>query len=285
MSFEILGLEKADIDKAHARALETMRISQLNEEDFIGIYPEEEIRKDLSQVHKLESQFQQRESSFDQENKKIADILEAIVLEHGMESYWFGEDARTRKTSKYDDYVNGVDLVVEFGDEPESPLGLAVDVTFSQDSMKKFERNRMQIERGELSMVKYYHSELTGKRKKLDYLPYVVIGASKKTVLELAEMQLHKQWRTFSRHPFQIRILHQIKAQLEVSAIYANRLNTKEGYFAERMIYERIDIIDRIIESKKDIEKEVFYQIGDDEIHYDIMQFLKNWKQQIIEGR
>jgi hypothetical protein len=281
MKFEALGLESSDIERLHDQALEIIDESRINELDFIEPYGAETVARDLKRVEERERHFGAERDQLQAENKRLATIFEAIVLEHGELSNWFGENAVTIATSKYDDYENGVDAVVEFqGHEPNtaSHLGLALDVTFTTDTTKKFDRLRAQVKSGELAKVKYFHSEHMNIHGQLSKLPEVVVGASKKTVMELAELWAGKKNSVLSEHRIQIMILHQIQEQLDAFARYAMSL----GDHRSASVYtERLRIIDEILESKKDLEGRVTYNVTDDEVHAEIMNFLARWKHQI----
>lgn len=282
MKYEALGLDKEDISILHDRALETVDRARVSEADFIEPYGEETVRRDLEKVRSLEESFSSRESG--QEMKKIADIFEALIIEHGELSNWFGENAVTIKTSKFDDYENGVDAVIEFrGDEPRSAsyLGLAADVTFTNDTTKKFDRLKAQIRSGELARVKYFHSEHMNIHGQLSKLPEVVIGASKATVLELAELWMAKQNRALAEHRIQMMILHQIEEQLLTFAMYAESLGRSE---AVAIYNDRYDVVQNIIKEKADIESKVGNDVLHDPVHAEIMNFLARWRQSIASG-
>jgi len=122
-SFEGAALESVDIDRMHDKATKALEASRIAETE----------EADIAKANELEEKYSKNIT----ETKKIADIFEAVVLEHGELSDWLGGSAKTMKTSRYDDYMNGVDLLVEFagaeGEESEH-LGLAADVTFTTDT-------------------------------------------------------------------------------------------------------------------------------------------------------
>jgi|SRR3989344_5283025 len=284
-SFEGAVLEKADIDMAYERARKILDGETPREENFIEPYGKENVDRDLARVGKREAEFARSETPHSRELKKIAEIFEAIVLENGELANWFGGNAFTIKTSKYDDYENGVDAVIEFrGEDPgtASYLGLAADITFSSDTTQKFDRLREQIEKGELAKVKYFHSEHMNIHGQLSKLPEVIIGADRKTVLELADLWMENEKKVLAEHKIQIMILEQVRAQLETFALYAQHMgkNDLAAIFRDRLI-----IVQRIIGDKKEIFEKVKFDLMDDQVHVSIMGFLRAWNAELSKAR
>lgn len=284
MSFEGPSLERLHAEKIHEKAESVIDIHRIKEEDFLDPYGEQTVTSDLEEVRRLEEEVFPEDATAESEaQKKVADIFEAIVLEHGELSDWFGENATTIKTSKFDDYKNGVDMVIEFrGKEPRSAsfLGLAADVTFTADTTKKFDKLLTQIEDGVLPKVKYFHSEYMDIHGQLGRLPEVIIGASKKTVMELAEAWISKENRVLARHKIQVMILRQMQMQLETFAQCA----TTAGRDDIATLYkERLDVIKEILRTKQEIEMEVGHTLEDDHVHADIMSYMRRLKQLTVD--
>lgn len=278
-----MGLDKEDISILHDKAEKVIERARIREEDFLepdGPYTRESVERDLEIVRRKEESFGKDRDEYFAEQKKLADIFEALVIEHGELSQWFGENAYTVKTSRYDDYENGVDAVIEFRDEESSAshLGMGVDVTFSRDTSAKFDRVKKQIEKGRLTRIKYFHSDHLKIHGQLYDVPEVIIGADKKTVLELAELWERGKNSELGRHRIQIMILHQMQEQLDAFASYASSLG-QDGL--ARLYREKLAIIDQILESKADIAKNVGYDILSDQVHSGMMNFLARWKEEI----
>ncbi len=282
-SFEDLSLASIDIDRLHEKALKVMSQGRVEETSFVEPYGEETVSTDLERVKKLKSQFAAKETPQGAELKKIADIFEALILFHGEQSNWLGENAVTIKTSEYDDFVNGVDAVIEFqGSEPgtASYLGLAADVTFTADTTDKFDRLRSQIDRGELAKVKYFHSEHMNVHGQLSKLPEVILGASKGTVLEVAELWAEREMLALAEHRIQIMLLQQAREQLKTFAMYADSLGDDHKDIAS--IYrERLMVIEGILAEKQTLVNKVQYEIQDS-VHESIMYFMSRWQKELM---
>src|SRR5687767_1508774 len=113
-NFENQGFEeKPFLGTAHEKAVKVLEDSSIEMEDFQDLYGTGNIRRDSEYVALREKQFQETDTADDIEQKKLADILEAILIERMELDNWLGPNAETFKTSKYDDIHNGVDSIVE----------------------------------------------------------------------------------------------------------------------------------------------------------------------------
>lgn len=253
--------------------------SRLKEHDFINHpYSNMDVASDLEYVAKQKVLHKKTETPQSRELKRIADIFEALVLWNSEQADWLGSKATTIKTSEYDDYKNGVDMVVEFQEERSaSYLGLAADVTFSSDRSiiaKKFSILRDQIKRGTLAQVKYFHSDHTHFDGQLSKLPEVVIGVSKSMVLELARLWAEGKNSTLANHRVGVLILKQIEMQLSVFAKYAQSIGQTE---MARIYLDRFKLIQEILKEKGDLVTKVEASSITDPVHLEIMKFMENW--------
>jgi hypothetical protein len=286
-SFEEGVLESADIDRVHEKAARAIEGKRLNEKDFIEPYGEGNVQADLARVIRMEGQFAQDETPSSRELKKIAEIFEGVILGPGERNDWFGDKAYLVKTSRYDDYVNGVDAVIEFrSEEPKAAsfLGLAADVTFSSDPSGKIQRLLQQVEHGELAKVKYFHSDYVNIHGQLGKLPEVIIGAERKTVLELGELWLAGKQDVLAQHKIQIMILTQMREQLETFALYAEQINLPEQIEASKIYRERLALVGNLLAEKAELVKKVQFELDNDSVHSSIMSFLKYWRKKMITG-
>jgi hypothetical protein len=273
-SFERHSDESLDIDLIHKKAESIISNKRISEKDFIEPYGESNVMADLARVTEIESKFVAKETD------KISDIFEALVVWNGEQSNWLGENAVTIQTSRYDDVINGVDAVIEFqGREPRtaSYLGLAADVTFSMSAVDKFDKLRGQIENGELSKVKYFHSSHMSLHGQLSNLPEVVIGVEGRMVLELGELWLERQHGVLAEHKVQIMLLKQIREQLITFAMYAESLGKDD---IANIYKERLLIIEDILNKKADLVKRFEFEM-DDSVHNSIMNYMKRWQTEL----
>ena len=257
-----------NIEKAHRRTEEIFKKEAIQLGDFIGVQPysEEQVQADMEKAKNLKAKFETQDP-----HKVYADVMEGVIYRQIGQSQWFGDKARAIKTSLFDDYINGVDLMVEFEEESRAQrhLGLAVDVTFSADANtgtldKKFDRIKKEIDNGSLAQVRYFKSK--NRRTVFENLPRVIVGMERVKVMELATLWLNEDRHgEFTKHPIQRMILEQVLAQLIGFARYAE---TQGHTDIAEILRDEIPLIKGILNEKQDIP------MGDmkfDQVHRQIM--------------
>lgn len=160
------------------------KFNGLNEADFIDEpYPKDVATKDKKDVANNERKFTT--------GTMRSEILEAVLLELIEASEWLGENCYTIKMSKYDDYFNYVDFVIEWpGENGGKPIRLAVDVTMSSDDklIEKLERLKKELLFDKGADIKYFHSETTGEKGALTNIPRIIFGLTKEKLGEICEL-------------------------------------------------------------------------------------------------
>ncbi|OGI22104.1 MAG: hypothetical protein A2808_03710 [Candidatus Moranbacteria bacterium RIFCSPHIGHO2_01_FULL_55_24] len=257
-----------NIEKAHRRTEEIFKKEAIQLDEFIDPYPEDQVSADKSKAADLKKKFETNEP-----HKKYADVMEGVIYRQIGRSGWFGEKAQAIKTSLYDDYINGIDLMVEFEEESRAfrHLGLAIDVTFSADRNsgtldKKFDRIKKEMDEGHLAQVKYFKSKNSRMKGVFENLPRVVVGMERTKVMELAAIWLNEDRHAeFLKHPAQRMILEQVLVQLIAFSRYAKECG--HDHIA-KILSDEIPLIKGILEEKNDIH------MGDmkfDQVHRDII--------------
>ncbi len=209
----------------------------IQETDFIPIYGEDAVRRDLAHVEKLEGYFAENQGVAERNTKKIADTLEAIVLTQSEMSEWLG-DAKTLRSSRFDDYINKVDMIAEWssGAEGTRVLGLAVDVTFGLIGVqKKLREIKAEIDNGVLGSIRYFKDERGDFMGTRNNVPRTVIGVSQPVVQELARLWVEGEKKLLGQHPVQRVFIDQIATQLRSMERYAERT----GKFDVAMAYRK----------------------------------------------
>ena len=163
------------------------------------------------------------------------DAMEAFLASEIETADWF--EASVFRTTRYDDFLNGVDLVLEWdqGEENE-PLRLAVDVT-TATSPEALDGKLAKLKYG--STVKYFESDVAlgedgaPEQMSLSGLPTVILGFEREYLSTLAKEAVdHRTTRkstdeygrpvslpdvrrdAFGDHPMGLVLLEQAKAQL-----------------------------------------------------------------------
>jgi len=236
----------------------------VNMSDFSDLY--RDVDTDVARVEEIERRFkaaETRESEVDAAFRKMAKVFEVIVSEQMEMSNWLGETAMTKQSSKYDDYINGVDTIVEFDEtDGATHLALAVDVTSGHELTRKFDRIKKEIEDGILTKIKYFVSESQGIRGEKANIPRVVIGADRKVIMDLVEKWLEKDQSALAEHVVQAIVIEEIIAQLETFIQYAKSIGQEK--VAE--VYQRtLGILNRI-KTEKELPEGMIADAYDDEV-------------------
>lgn len=211
------------LKRVHNEAVRVLEEGAIDPTTFVGLYGHENVARDLKKVESLKSQFTHNET------KLASDIFEAVVLQHTELSDWLGPNAETIRTAPFDDFVNGVDLVLEFNENQSTKhLALGVDVTFGSFSIqKKFDRIKMEIEKDELATVKYFRAH--GYEGSLKQLPRIVIGVDIDKVINLAGLWERNDNRALGNHIAKDIIAEEIERQLRTFLIYAQSVNAENA--------------------------------------------------------
>jgi hypothetical protein len=248
--FEIVN-NNITTDKAYETVLLKINKHAINEkdDDFIKLHGEEKVKKDQEYVEKMERIFKVNNKS---ESSKKATILEYIIYEQSELGEWLGKKAVTQKTSRTDDIRNGIDIAVEFEKDTEDSeyLGLAIDVSFGDELMKKFQRIKDEIDSGKLAKLEYFRSQNIAKE--ITDVPRVIVAVDGKTLNELIELWSEKSEDSKTKlaaHPVQIQILNELFIQLKIFEQYAREV-VKKDELAD--IYKRdLLIVRNLLRDKK----------------------------------
>jgi hypothetical protein len=241
------------IERAYTQALTTLHENAISIDEFDGFYDEKKLALHRSMVAKKEARFDH------EKHKEYADVLEAVIFDQCGNGTWFGEQTRAIKTSKFDDYINGSDLILEIEDTARAltHLSLSVDVTFGTTTEAgKFARIKENIDSGTLGRIDYFRSSYSTIRGEMTHVPQVVIGVEKDTVVKLANLWMDKNEhtelaKTLDEHPIRRLILTEILLQLYAFKGYA--ANTKRTDLVP--IYEKdIQILEDIIRKQGPID-------------------------------
>ncbi|MCL5016005.1 MAG: hypothetical protein M1312_00080 [Patescibacteria group bacterium] len=257
--------EEAKDKEAYGKAVEALDKDAIKERGFADLYGEENVQRDLARVEAAEADFKQTETPQSKLLKQYSTIFEWIVNQRVELSDYFGPNAFTKRASRYDDIVNGVDTILEFRNDPEqskkaSYLTLGIDDTFStnQDVQeKKLRRIQERITRGELARVKYFSSDYLNFRGELKNVPLIILGSELKTVAELRDLMLSGDNSGLDAHPIQNLLLHEARVQIEAFSRYANGVG--RGNLAE--IYGNSGhIIEEVIAQKPGFDEDALSQ-------------------------
>lgn len=189
--------------------LKASRKPRIQEKNFEEVFGAEEVARDLAMLHRVEEKFKEQlehlsrtEADNVRQGEKLGHVLEVIISEAGEEYKWAGENAHFIRTSRFDDVINGVDLIIEFQPEEDRPddatphrVALAVDATRNNDTSiirQKVQRNiekLMRVQGRRAPEVKYYQSPTNPNvRGPLETVIPVVIGLQDRNANELINL-------------------------------------------------------------------------------------------------
>ena len=279
MKFEFQDILGGDILENESRLKrvveginEKKALYQAKPEDFIGLpgYSEDEVRRELSRTQEQEKQWSGSRTDHERRQKMISDALEGVMVDQ-FSSDWFAGQGEGFFTSKPDDYLRGIDAVVEFTNEQtdkKDHVGFALDIAHvSSYGILEHKLNSAwkEVASGNLSEVKYF--EDSDENKTSLKLSRVVVNVDKETVRDLIDLYSKKKKEELAKHKFQYNLILQVKMQLEAQykfvSTYAdiqdptNRYNiaTKEIGFALKYINDIYELKkDEIEKHRKEIE-------------------------------
>jgi len=195
-----------------------------NMKPFIGHYGVDAVKRDLEKVLRYEKRHaaSHKESGSEKE-KELASVFENLFLEAADTEGWFG-NAELGRPTKFDDYVNGIDVLMTLFDKEDNAthLELSSDLTFgTQASSDKLQKVIGDIDRGDLAKVKYFHSDHMGFTGALTDVPRTVIGLDRTNLPEFIRGRVHG---TVDSEPFRNTMLLQLQSQLKFFRNYADKV-------------------------------------------------------------
>lgn len=203
---------------------------------FTDLYSPEKVMEDFQEVKRRQAKAQAQddmkphaEAMKIEAVRKLSTICEAAFFRGVKEERWLGKDAHVSATSPFDNWVNGIDLAVEFRkDAGSSYLGLGIDVTFASQMDEKFRRIKSEIDAGYLAKVRYFKSADESFRGELSMVPRVVVGIDGRRL-----EQLISRWNNDSRSPLTEPLIHdslleEIRMQLVAFRDYARRTGREQ---------------------------------------------------------
>lgn len=261
------------IDHVHAEIKRKFDADRIDPNDF----DLNSVERDLAYLADLEKKFGEETDPVLIESKKLADILEYFIYFHGEQSSWLGDEAETIAPSRFDDVINGVDVLVDLGEEDSLPqvAGLGIDATTSPNPdllFGKITRIREEIQSGKMAEVKYFEDD--NFKGSLKNIPKIVISADQTTVIRLVKLfeQGAGSSQAFAEEKFQYQLLEQILRQCEVFAKIADFNNQPETAKKYRFFWDRFAPV--FAEKMKDAQERGIFEVDGDTAHVSLMNEL-----------
>lgn len=193
-----------------------------NPEEFRGIISDKEIDEDIERVAELEEIWEKTDTEDSMEVKMKATIAEYIIYKNL--GAWMNQIAVPLITAKADDYIRGIDLVIESeNDLSENAniehLGVGIDVALASERStsesvdKKTKKVRNILKSGKMGEARY----VTGGsyEGKIQNLPYTILSISPSHIEDLFSSVLRKdQSEKEKTHILKHVVAYQIVLQL-----------------------------------------------------------------------
>ncbi|HYD93041.1 MAG TPA: hypothetical protein VEB18_01115 [Candidatus Paceibacterota bacterium] len=273
------------IREAHQRALYWRQHRAVNPEKFKSV-PPEEAKRDADYAKRMDQRFAMQNNN---EESTIAGVFEVGLWWLTRTKKLLGEQTSAVLPSRFDDIVNGVDLILEIlkENEPVSQVGVGIDATFGYDKVHvKLADLGDKVAHGEGAKVKYYLSS-DGEERALTGVPRVIIGLSVDHARELAQL-----WRraesgeqlaiTPDKHPLRVLILQQLVTQTGALAALARSQGNEVLADAYATAFKRLNPIYQTAlagmteKSWKNPKDDTDYR--QDPIHQAIVEKTKVWR-------
>ena len=142
--------------------------------------------------------------------------MEAILLQHGELSEWFGSGVFTVKTTDFDDFKSGLDIILSLPpkDGSSERRHIGIDVTFSRFQLSgKLSRGYDEVCQGKLATVKYYACEDANEKGSIQ-VPRITLAITREHVTELAGLWMNNKNKELGNHAVKEIFLREIEAQL-----------------------------------------------------------------------
>lgn len=207
------------VNLVHEQVTKTIDSERPNPIDFKGIVDPQHIRDDAKKVRELEEIWALENDESAIEAKKKADIAEYLIYKNF--STWTEYRAVSLISAKADDYLRGIDLLIE-SEDPENQdiinhLGLGVDIALVGEKRADIESKKLKMKKnldnGYLTEARYVSG---GKFEgSLPNLPYTILSISSEHVNDLISAANHKlPTEKEKKHILKYIVAYQIMRQL-----------------------------------------------------------------------
>lgn len=235
----------------------------------------EKLKQKFEKKNKISEMKSEIEENYglSKEYRKASEYLEALFYNKlGGKDGWI-PNALVWKTSEYDDYVNGIDFVIETEDRE---LALGTDITFSHSAelLNKLNKIKKEIDAGELPQLVFYDPLKKDRRS----LPRAVIAVERNKVIKAlklwADSEKNESFeKLLKNHPLRAKTMLELEMQLEAFAFYAKSIGNREIAAAYNDLLSQIQLL--IIDHEETI-KQYKNLIDDDSAYQTIASFCQN---------
>lgn len=232
------------------RYVEQTQVKQMDElrPTFSDFKLTPEVRRDQTI---LENKKQEWARFYGKERSRRGKIAEALIFYCIEMNDWFGKNCTTVAASEYDDYCRGTDIILEF-DRGDKIVRLAVDVTILQNTREKENEVLEGIERGILTQLKYFISEMDETQGKISRLPKIILKMDIPKIQELSRLIASGNKEKLAQSKIKEDLLEEAEKQLTEQIGHAQKYFQREPYRESDIVIKRIQ---EVLELFKEIQK------------------------------
>lgn len=229
------------------RYVEQTQVKQMDElrPQFSDFKLTPEVRRDQAA---LENKKQEWARLHGKERSRRGKIAEALIFHCIEMNDWFGKNCTTVAASEYDDYCRGTDIILEF-DRGDKIVRLAVDVTILPNTREKENEVLEGIERGTLTQLKYFISEMDKTQGQISRLPKIILKMDVPKIQELSRLIASGNKEKLAQSKIKEDLVEEAEKQLMEQIGHAQKYFQKEPYRESDIVIGRIkEVLDVIQE-------------------------------------
>jgi hypothetical protein len=226
-------------------------------DEFEGVVSREKILADKKDVAKMEEYWNKTNDQEVWDVKMKSEIAEYLIYKNI--GGWIDYKAVPLLTEKSDDYLRGVDLVIESEDNQKDVdhLGIGIDIALTSDKKvsttfeRKKEKMKQMLATGKMTEARYVSGgSFTGS---ITHLPYTLLSVSSSHVESLFSKTLMKTPSVLEQqHILKHIVAYQTVLQLNTYTAVA------QAYGHERMAYEYAKANNFAVEIFSDLNQKLY---------------------------
>ena len=236
-----------DLNKAYQAAEGIIEKESINPRKLGTPFNQQDVFFDMQYVRDKKGEFARESDQRIEKAHKLSKILEVAIYQQVNKNGWFGPDAHAVLPSEYDDFRNKVDLITEFELRKENvrahtQVALGIDVTYSHELKRKIHDIQTEIDRDELTTVKYYRSPDGSMVGSLPKVPRVVVGMDEQSAGIVARAWYENN-PALKTDPLRDKVLIQIIDQCTAFEAYAKSKGSEEAavrYRAAKDLFQAV---------------------------------------------
>ncbi len=253
-----------DFEKFNKKTIEKVdNKNEVSMSEFIKIYGEDVIRSDKKKVDSLDDIFNRQKNENPELNLNYEEAEKAEKMIPEVMGKILGiEDLESYKTSKYDDYINGVDGYTVLGDIGKV-FAYALDYTVTVDDnentlKKKIGKVKKNISEGHFTTIKYFKTkDFMGT---MENIPRLIAPFKIKDIKKIEQFYNNNNFNNIEFDKISLKFIWYLLNQLEAFMDYAEE-NEKDDLFEKYdSIYESLSTIKN--NRQENIDKKVLEEVN-----------------------